>query len=389
MKEHKDSSKIKQMLRSEQARNRREAIKLIFDGPNRLIYKIFLQTGNVADADDLYQEFFLKMDRRFFEDKLSLQHEPISYILRAANNHFIDWYREQKKRKTISVVKFSDLPLAVHDCGNNPEAKFEKEATRRSTRQLLFHIENETDRFIAVLHYLFDLTQKKISLLTGYRTKFINNSFRRFKRQLLYIGKNKEHFLEKQHDWEELLSFTGEDLPISVALVNVSPENIAPESEIRLLRDLGISSQDEMLEQYIAMIRAESINSSNQMLHYTFMPRIFFSKDVFYYGMVIQYISYLIHFERVYLKSSWKDVLHFSNKLEFPGRVIGNYDDENKEWYEYIFAFPTLNMKSRKAFNYHLILYQKNPSSRKPTIYVYQNSVLDPRKPYFDLESIN
>jgi RNA polymerase sigma factor (sigma-70 family) len=369
-------SAIHKKFGSTSSTSRTEALESLF---NRMYGKLksffFYWTQNREDADDLVQVTFLKLLKIWGDNRINEATIPNLYVRKTANSVLYDFWRKSKNKPILSLDELlrSEIPR-FEDVMLDEESQ--------NTTKIIFHISRQSDRYLATLRVLFNITPKKYSILTGIDINTVRNSMRRVKREAKAIRDQQHMYLTKPHPWQKKLQFTNDEQPISVAYVNVNPHNFHPDCWHEIKKDLDISSMHELRHQFIAMIRTEGIDPYSPLLFLTFVPRKFFTRAVFREGKQITYASYQIAFinEKIYSKKD--DYLVLFDKVEFPGRVTGNYNRENNRWYEFEYQFPTLNMLSRKAFNVQLINYQYNPYSREPTFYAYRNYPLDPKLPF-------
>lgn len=118
-------------------------------------------TQNITEADDLYQNTFIKAIEL---DNLNLSINPKSYLLGIASNL---WKNEKRKRllriKKVPQISFEELEqiyLANTTC--SPQEMLEKAETAREVKQAVYNME-DNHKEVILLYYMEELSIAEIA----------------------------------------------------------------------------------------------------------------------------------------------------------------------------------------------------------------------------------
>src|SRR6059058_4793085 len=87
--------------------------RLVSDNLRRIFVQIYRMVGNVADAQDLTQEAFIKALQR--QDQLKNEQKAAHWLSRIATNTAIDFLRRNGR------ISFCEIDIAPEASGETPE----------------------------------------------------------------------------------------------------------------------------------------------------------------------------------------------------------------------------------------------------------------------------
>ena len=227
-----------------------------------IIRKFYSGTGNMGEAEDLFQKTYVKFDKRLRKSPLPPEYPSEAYFRSIANHLLIDWYRDRgRDRKRFS--ESYEAEEAEEETRYIPnelsrerlEDKFSFEWDHRRITHMLSLLPEDNDRILARLLYLHDLTPMQIHMLTGWNITAIRNGKRRVKRFVERTRHHMDEIEDKIGPWEQKLAFTGNLSPTCINLMNVFPQKLHPDSEAALLKDLDVASLEELWTVYIGMLK--------------------------------------------------------------------------------------------------------------------------------------
>ena len=170
--------------REERVEQKERAFRRVVDENKKHVYYLALKlTGNHQDAEDLSQEVFIKVYRKFHtfrrEAKMS------SWLYRITVNTHINRNRQKMKQSTRSTEKIEYIAT------NHTQAPAETNP-ERSTRSGMIkaHIEKalsvltERERSIFVLRHYQDMSQKDIGRVLEIKTGTVKSTLFRAVRKL-------------------------------------------------------------------------------------------------------------------------------------------------------------------------------------------------------------
>jgi RNA polymerase sigma factor (sigma-70 family) len=349
-----------------------------WDGQFRLIrpklYRTILgRTKSIQDTDDIIQETYLRIYQKFGEGKRYAKYvEAVAFV--TARNLCTDIDR---KRKKITISLDDDDTLTKRREDKNalpPDELLSYEWKRRDVIDLMLHIPNERDRLLALLRYNLGLRAQIIHLYTGWPTEIIYKRNQIIKENVKILYSNKDEYLAKQNPWSQNLSFTGQNTPLCVSYLNVFPCEFSYETQRSLMKDLDLANLNQLWRQYIAMLRYENIGTRDPALFLTFMPRKYFSEEVYYHGANIEYVDYLMGFDTVIENGTKKKKLILFNGTFYSGRITKHIHDENGRIIGIENEFPTLGIRIRKVFTEKNLNYIEFPTTKEDGFYAFQFS---------------
>ncbi len=133
---------------------------------SEMIFRIAYQNlFNIADAEDVVQEVFLKLLKRKqgYKDKEHLK----AWLIRVTVNQCIDWKRAFKRRNEV-ILEDSSFPLKEEE---------------RSLLSELSQLPSE-DRTVIYLYYYEGYSIKEIALAMGKKQNTINSRLTRARKKL-------------------------------------------------------------------------------------------------------------------------------------------------------------------------------------------------------------
>jgi hypothetical protein len=339
------------------------------DGERTKLFKYLLaRTGSIEDAEDILQQTFCNIQEVLNDHPINVTF-PGGYFWRTAHNLLVEWYKSRKKRKEIPLDDASAEQLRSLKINDFKEEKIDIKWIKNDALKLVPHLKKEKHRWLGTLLYSFGLTGKRVQLLTGQELKVIQYADKQIKKHLRMMWLHERKTLLTEPDpWSKQLSFTGDNSPVCVARMNISPI-IHKDSMKKLYKDFQVSSEKQFRERVACMIRCELGLSQIPIL--TFLPREYFSKEVLFHEKRLKYMACIPLFER---DERGKLVLTLPEKYEFSGRIVGGIQsDERGVWTEIIYEFPELHLKARKAFRENLLHHYLNPDGRRePITYLYR-----------------
>ena len=140
---------------------------------SNLVYRIAYQNlMNVADAEDVVQEVFIKLlkHREEFEDREHLK----AWLLRVAINQCRDYHKQLFRRRESSFGTLEQFDTEAQA----PEEQFVLSELRKLS---------ETDRNIVYLHYYEGYSLKEIADMTGRSPNAVNVRLVRARKKLRAI----------------------------------------------------------------------------------------------------------------------------------------------------------------------------------------------------------
>lgn len=367
----KTERRINSMLQSTEAEVRLRGWFLLYKKMrNHLLNSFLARVKNLQVSEDLLQQLFLNMHKKLGEATLPQEIAPEAYVFSAARNLTMSFFRKERVEERYTDYLLQHQP--INDVRELVEDKLIRRWERDEARKLLLQLPNERDRLLGLLRYIAELRPSQVYSLTGWAPQELNRRLRRIKKELYDMNANGGAHLPRANPWIQKVAFTNDKSPVSIAYLNIRPHNIYPESQNNLLKDLDVKSIDHLFDTYIIMLRLEGVDIQETTLHYTFMKRKHFNKDVFFEQGVINYTDYNANFQHVPEKGGWKEYLTLTGKNEYPGRIIGQSYNESGDWVGVEFVYPTLNIKTKKAINEKYFHYLMVPGSKEKTIFVYR-----------------
>ncbi|MBL8148460.1 MAG: sigma-70 family RNA polymerase sigma factor [Blastocatellia bacterium] len=136
-----------------------EAFTLLVSRFHRTVYSIaYRMVGNVAEAEDLCQEIFLKVYKNIGQYDQSLPFTP--WLRRVACNHTLN----SLKRKGLSTSSLEqvDAGSKALSSSNNPEVQMVAESQKKNLQEAIMSLP-ENYRMAVTLKYVEDMTAEEIA----------------------------------------------------------------------------------------------------------------------------------------------------------------------------------------------------------------------------------
>lgn len=136
-------------------------------------------------ANDIFQETFIKVIDTFRSGKYNEEGKFIQWAMRISHNLCIDFFRKNKRRKTINTTDDFDIFNVIASKDDNQEAVIMKEQTYKKVRRLVDALPQE-QREVVLLRNYAELSFKEIAELTNVS---INTALGRMRYALINIRK--------------------------------------------------------------------------------------------------------------------------------------------------------------------------------------------------------
>ena len=146
-------------------------------------------------ANDIFQETFIKVIDTFRSGKYNEEGKFIQWALRISYNLCVDFFRKNKRRKTITPSEDFDIFNLIAAKDDNQETIIMKEQTYSKVRKLVDSLPQEQKEVVLLRNYA-DLSFKEIAELTNVS---INTALGRMRYALINIRKTiSEHHISLQ-----------------------------------------------------------------------------------------------------------------------------------------------------------------------------------------------
>ena len=136
-------------------------------------------------ANDIFQETFIKVIDTFRSGKYNEEGKFSQWAMRISHNLCIDFFRKNKRRKTINTTEDFDIFNVIASKDDNQEAVIMKEQTYKKVRRLVDALPQE-QREVVLLRNYAELSFKEIAELTNVS---INTALGRMRYALINIRK--------------------------------------------------------------------------------------------------------------------------------------------------------------------------------------------------------
>lgn len=163
-----DSSLITPSLFQQIADGDKEAFQLLFTQTSSSIYGFLLSiVRNREDAEDLLQETYIRV--RLHAGKYSDQGKPLAWMFTIARNLALMRLRESK-RSSYETIEDLNLQMDFSQLHNVED---------RMVLNAAFHVLEEEERSIVLLHAVNGMKHKEISTILGKPLSTILSKYRR------------------------------------------------------------------------------------------------------------------------------------------------------------------------------------------------------------------
>ena len=115
-------------------------------------------SGDEAQAKDVFQEAFIACWRNIKEDKLTFNSNVEAYLFSIAKNKWIDFLRSSRFKKTVNTESFSHLSLVAEESDKSEEKESQLEVIQKALNQL-----KDNCRALLQLFYLERKSMDEIS----------------------------------------------------------------------------------------------------------------------------------------------------------------------------------------------------------------------------------
>jgi RNA polymerase sigma-70 factor (ECF subfamily) len=151
----------------------------------KIYTSIYMFVKDTDLANDIFQETFIKIIDTFRSGKYNEEGKFLQWALRISYNLCIDFFRKNKRRKTITPSEDFDIFNLINSNDDNEESKMIKNQTYAKVRQLVEALPQEQKEVILLRHYA-ELSFKEIAELTNVS---INTALGRMRYALINIRK--------------------------------------------------------------------------------------------------------------------------------------------------------------------------------------------------------
>lgn len=163
-----------------------KAFEVLLNRHKSKIYtSIYMFVKDKDLANDIFQETFIKVIDTFRSGKYNEEGKFIQWAMRISHNLCIDFFRKNKRRKTINTSEDFDIFNVIASKDDNQEAVLMKEQTYKKVRKLVDSLPQE-QREVVLLRNYAELSFKEIAELTNVS---INTALGRMRYALINIRK--------------------------------------------------------------------------------------------------------------------------------------------------------------------------------------------------------
>ncbi|WP_025843540.1 RNA polymerase sigma factor [Porphyromonas gingivicanis] len=149
---------------------------------------IRLSVADWDDANDIFQEVFIKVINTIREGRYQMQGKFRSWLLRIAHNAIIDYFRRAKAQKTISLsndIYREDFIERIPCSSPNIEELLIANNTRQEVREWVAQLPKQ-QREVLILRFSQEMSFKEIAEYTGVS---INTALGRMRYALINLRK--------------------------------------------------------------------------------------------------------------------------------------------------------------------------------------------------------
>jgi RNA polymerase sigma-70 factor (ECF subfamily) len=176
-----DQQLINQYLKGDE----RSFEQLLNRHKNKIYTSIYLFVKNQDQAEDIFQEVFIKIIDTLRKGKYNHEGKFLQWALRISYNMCVDQFRRSKRRSRVSPTDTFDI-FDILECGDdNREDELMKGQTYAKVRKLIDMLPPEQREVVILRHYA-DMSFKEIAALTRVS---INTALGRMRYALINIRK--------------------------------------------------------------------------------------------------------------------------------------------------------------------------------------------------------
>jgi RNA polymerase sigma-70 factor (ECF subfamily) len=152
---------------------------------NKIYTSIYLFVKDHEQADDIFQEVFIKIIDTLRKGKYNHEGKFLQWAMRIAYNMCVDQFRRAKRRTKVSPTETFDIFDVLESDNENMEMRMMKDQTYTKVRKLVDMLPPEQREVVILRHYA-DMSFKEIASLTQVS---INTALGRMRYALINIRK--------------------------------------------------------------------------------------------------------------------------------------------------------------------------------------------------------
>jgi RNA polymerase sigma factor (sigma-70 family) len=152
---------------------------------DKIYTSIYLFVKDQAQAEDLFQEVFIKIINTLREGKYNHEGKFLQWAMRISYNMCVDTFRRNKRRSNIYATETFDIFDVLPQKDLNAEDSIIRDEQHNKLRTVIDRLPAEQKEVIVLRHYA-DMSFKEISQLTNVS---INTSLGRMRYALINIRK--------------------------------------------------------------------------------------------------------------------------------------------------------------------------------------------------------
>lgn len=152
---------------------------------NKIYTSIYLFVKDHEQADDIFQEVFIKIIDTLRKGKYNHEGKFLQWAMRIAYNMCVDQFRRAKRRTKVSPTETFDIFDVLESDNENMETLMMKDQTYTKVRKLVDMLPPEQREVVILRHYA-DMSFKEIASLTQVS---INTALGRMRYALINIRK--------------------------------------------------------------------------------------------------------------------------------------------------------------------------------------------------------
>ncbi len=152
---------------------------------DKVYTSIYLFVKDKAQAEDLFQEVFIKVVDTLRKGKYNHQGKFSQWVMRIAYNLCVDNFRRNKRRPTLYATEEFDIFDVLGSKEPNGEQQLIKSQAHQKVRELIDRLPPEQREVVILRHYA-DMSFKEIAALTRVS---INTALGRMRYALINIRK--------------------------------------------------------------------------------------------------------------------------------------------------------------------------------------------------------
>jgi RNA polymerase sigma factor (sigma-70 family) len=168
--------------------NERAFDELLSRHQQKIYTTIYLFVRDQAQAEDLFQEVFIKIIDTLRKGKYNHEGKFVQWAMRIAYNMCVDTFRRTKRRPQVATTEDFDIFDVLKISEDSPEDMMIRSETHMKIRALLDKLPEEQREVVVLRHYA-DMSFKEIAALTRVS---INTALGRMRYALINIRKMME-----------------------------------------------------------------------------------------------------------------------------------------------------------------------------------------------------